>query len=183
MAGVCRRSRWVMVSRQSTSWMTQTRVSNFIRLKGTLPVMFWRWCTSPWATSLMTAAWFRLTGRLSLRRGAGVWGFVPSQVPLPQGDSEVPEVVAPVLAGPAPMGGTCVRQHRWSASMGLGMALRWGVVHGLQCPRRPGLRRRGRGSVEGYLAEADARLCGYLSPERCTRALGALSGSGVFVYP
>ena len=31
-----------------------------IRLKGTLPVMFWRWCTSPWATALMTAAWTRL---------------------------------------------------------------------------------------------------------------------------
>ena len=33
---------------------------DFSRLKGTLPLMFWRWSTIPWVTSRMTATWTTL---------------------------------------------------------------------------------------------------------------------------
>ena len=33
---------------------------DFSRLKGTLPLMFWRWSTIPWVTSRMTATWTSL---------------------------------------------------------------------------------------------------------------------------
>ena len=36
---------------------TQTRVSDFMKLKGTRPWMFCLWGTTPEATSRMTAAW------------------------------------------------------------------------------------------------------------------------------
>ena len=52
---VPRRSRRATVSRESTSWITQTRVSDFIRLKGTASLTHWRCGTMLWVVSRITA--------------------------------------------------------------------------------------------------------------------------------
>ena len=55
--------------------MAQTRVSDFIRLKGIRLVMFWCWGTMPWVTSLMTAAvllW--MVGAIPAKAWPSPWG-------------------------------------------------------------------------------------------------------------
>ena len=85
-------SRRVMVYKRSTSWMTKTRVFTVIRLKETLPVMVHQ----PMGADLLQVFLRSKAAVSQVRTRNRLSGLVVVRAGLPRGESEAPEVVAPM---------------------------------------------------------------------------------------